>query len=125
MNLNSARIAWHDAFYTPWNSGMAEAAERAALGIVEAGGYVRRRITEIDDDGEAVSYSQHTFVPGIHQTRTERDISTPRAVHQALAGMIQKAIDTLPAHLKVFGNHMYSPMAGEDEKEAAEEIVVK
>lgn len=51
MNLNSARIAWHDAFYTPWNSGMAEAAERAALGIVEAGGYVRRRITEIDDDG--------------------------------------------------------------------------
>ena len=90
MNLNSARIAWHDAFYTPWNSGMAEAAERAALGIVEAGGYVRRRITEIDDDGEAVSYSQHAFVPGIHQTRTERDISTPRAVHQALAGVIQR-----------------------------------
>ncbi|EKA41671.1 TPA: hypothetical protein ACRNUD_005748 [Pseudomonas aeruginosa] len=125
MNLNSARIAWHDAFYTPWNSGMAEAAERAALGIVEAGGYVRRRITEIDDDGEAVSYSQHAFVPGIHQTRTERDISTPRAVHQALAGVIQKAIDTLPAHLKVFGNHMYSPMAGEDDKEAAEEIVFR
>lgn len=36
----------------PLNSGMAEAAERAALGIVEAGGYVRRRITEIDDDGK-------------------------------------------------------------------------
>lgn len=57
--------------------------------------------------------------------RTEKDNRTVVAMNQALAGMIQKAIGTLPAHVRGFGNHMYSPMYDDDDdhREAVEAYV--
>lgn len=91
MRLNSARQAWHDCMYTPWDSVMAVAVEWARLGT-------------------AVQAS-------------ERDRRNQVAMHQALAGHIQQAIGSLPAHLQAFGNWLYSPMADDDHREIAEELV--
>jgi len=55
--------------------------------------------------------------------KTERLTNAGHAAHQAIAGRIQQAIDTLPSRLKSFGNYMYSPLASADEKEEAEEAV--
>jgi hypothetical protein len=55
--------------------------------------------------------------------KTERSTNAGHAARQAIAGRIQQAIDTLPSHLKAFGNYMYSPMATADDKEEAEEVV--
>lgn len=123
MKLNSARIAWHDAFYQPWDSVMAGAIDRGSLGIVEAGGWVERKLVEHNSNGEKVKLSQWVFVPGVQQTRPERDISTGRAVHQALAAPIQKAIASLPLRLQAFGHHMYGPGTEDDIREQAEELV--
>lgn len=123
MKLNSARQAWHDCYYQPWDSVMAGAMDRAKLGMDEAGGYVRKVVTETTEDGKEITYPKYVFVPGIHQTRPERDISTSRAVHQALSAHIQRAIDTLPGHIAAFGHWMYSPMGSADHKEIAEAAV--
>jgi hypothetical protein len=123
MKLNSARIAWHDAFYQPWDSVMAGAIDRGSLGIVEAGGWVERKLIELDDNGEQVKLTQWVFVPGVQQTRPERDISTGRAVHQALAAPIQKAIASLPLRLQAFGHHLYGPGTDDDLREEAETLV--
>jgi hypothetical protein len=56
--------------------------------------------------------------------KTDRGATAGHAAHQALAGRIQQAMDTLPEHLKAFGNWMYSPMADVEDKEAAEERVL-
>ncbi|MDD2056597.1 hypothetical protein NPS58_03940 [Pseudomonas putida] len=55
--------------------------------------------------------------------KTERLTNASHAAHQAVAGRIQQAIDTLPSRLKSFGNFMYSPLASDDEKEEAEDAV--
>lgn len=57
--------------------------------------------------------------------RTERSTNANHAAHQAIAGRIQQAIDTLPSHLKAFGDHMYSPMATDDDREEAEEALFR
>jgi hypothetical protein len=55
--------------------------------------------------------------------KTERMANAGHAAHQTLAGRIQQAIDTLSSGLKAFGNYMYSPLATEDDKDEAEEVV--
>lgn len=57
--------------------------------------------------------------------KTEKQKKSGHQAHQAIAGRIQQAIDTLPAHLKAFGNHMYSPMATADDAEEAHEAVFR
>lgn len=91
MKLNSARLAWHDCYYSPGDSAAAFAIERAKLG-----GPVQ--LSEIDG-------------------------RTTRAVHQAIAGRIQQAINTLPPYVRAFGHWMYNPLAEEDEQEYAEAAV--
>lgn len=91
MKLNSARLAWHDCYYSPGDSVAAFAIERAKL-------------------GGAVQLS-------------EFDGRTTRAVHQAIAGRIQQAINTLPSYVRAFGHWMYNPLAGDDEREYAEAAV--
>lgn len=55
--------------------------------------------------------------------KTERSTNAGHAAHQAIAGRVQQAIDTLPTHLKAFGNHMYSPMATADDADEAAEAL--
>lgn len=57
--------------------------------------------------------------------KTDKQRKAGHQVHQAIAGRIQQAIDTLPAHLKAFGNHMYSPMATADDADEAHEAVFR
>lgn len=57
--------------------------------------------------------------------KTDRMTNASHAAHQALAGRVQQAMDTLPSHLKAFGNHMYSPMATDDDREEAEEALFR
>jgi len=92
MNLNSARAAWHDALYTPWDS---QGAHVEQIGLL-----------------------------GCSVQKTEKSVNSRHAMHQSLSARIQHAIATLPAHLQAFGNYMYSPLAGDDEKEEAEERVL-
>lgn len=91
MKLISARQAWHDAYYQPWDSVMSVAAEWAKLGA-----------------------SVQT---------TCKSINASHAAHQALAGMVQSAIGTLPDALQAFGHHLYSPIATDDDRELAEDAV--
>lgn len=91
MQLNTARQAWHDAYYMPWDSVMSYAMELAKL-------------------GNSVQL-------------TERDGATARAVHQALAGRVQMAIDTLPLDLRRFGHHLYNPLAGRNDEVTANFLV--
>lgn len=57
--------------------------------------------------------------------KTNKQRKAGHQVHQAVAAHIQRAIDTLPAHLKAFGNHMYSPMATADDAEEAHEAMFR
>jgi len=93
MNLKSARTAWHDAFYTPWDS---QGAHVEQLGML-----------------------------GCSVQKTEKSVNSRHAMHQSLSARIQCAIDTLPAHLKAFGNHMYSPIATDDDKDDAQQAVFR
>ena len=54
---------------------------------------------------------------------TDRGITASHAAHQAIAGRIQQAIDTLGPGLKSFGHHLYNPLATVEDREAAEAIV--
>lgn len=91
MKLKSARQAWHDSLYMPWDSVLSVAAEWALLGA--------------------------------SVQKTERDSRNRVAMHQALAGQIQRAIATLPSHLQAFGHWLYSPFQLDDHREIAEELV--
>lgn len=91
MKLKSARQAWHDCLYMPWDSVLSVAAEWALLGV--------------------------------SVQRTERDGRNRVAMHQALAGQVQRAIATLPTHLQAFGHWLYSPAGCDDHREIAEELV--
>lgn len=91
INLNSARAAWHDALYTPWDS---QGAHVEQIGLL-----------------------------GCSVQKTEKTVNSRHAMHQSISARIQHAIDTLPANLKAFGNHMYSPLASIDDKEHAGEVV--
>lgn len=57
--------------------------------------------------------------------KTDKQRKAGPQAHQAIAGRIQQAIDTLPVHLKAFGNHMYSPMATTDDAEEAHDAIFR
>lgn len=57
--------------------------------------------------------------------KTDKQRKAGHQAHQAIAAHIQQAIDTLPAHLKAFGSHMYSPMATDYDREEAEEALFR
>lgn len=92
MRLNSARQAWHDAHYQPWDSVMSCALEWAKLGAAV-------------------------------QT-TERGVTASHAVHQAIAGRIQYAIDSLPGYVRALGHWLYNPLATDDHRDTAEAAVM-
>lgn len=91
INLNSARLAWHDALYTPWDS---QGSHVEQIGLL-----------------------------GCSVQKTAKAVNSRHAMNQAISARIQYAIETLPAHLRAFGNHMYSPIATADDREEAEELV--
>lgn len=78
--------------------------------------------TRWDNQG---SHVEQLGMLGASIQKTERMVCARHAMHQALSAHIQTAIDTLPDRLKAFGNHMYSPLATIDDREAAEEAVFK
>lgn len=90
MKLNSARLAWHDCYYSPGDSVAQFAIDRGMVGAVQL---------------------------------SEFDGRTARAVHQAIAGRVQQAIDTLPGYVRAFGHWMYNPLANDDHRETAEAAV--
>ncbi|MGN8278140.1 hypothetical protein [Pseudomonas sp. SMN5] len=93
MKINSARQAWHDALYTPW-----------------------------DSQG---SHVEQIGMLGCSVQKTEKSISSRHAMHQSISARIQHAISTLPVHLQAFGNHMYSPLATDDDKDDAHEALFR
>jgi hypothetical protein len=123
MKLNSARQAWHDAHYQSRDSVMSGAIERGRIGKVDCSGYVRRKVTEVGDTGQLVTYWKWVFVPAVHESPSDCKTSTGNSAHQAMAAYVQRAVDTLPASAKAFGNWMYNPMATDDHRDAAEDAV--
>lgn len=93
INLNSARLAWHDALYTPWDS---QGAHIEQIGLL-----------------------------GCTVQKTEKSVNSRHAMHQSISARIQHAIATLPAYLRAFGNHMYSPMGSADDMDEAWEALFK
>lgn len=93
MRLSSARQAWHDAYYTPWDSSGAHVEQLGRMGC--------------------------------SVQKTERAVNARSAMHQALSARIQWAIATLPISLQTFGHWLYSPLAGDDQREIAEEMVLQ
>ncbi|WXL23928.1 hypothetical protein WG219_11230 [Ectopseudomonas mendocina] len=123
MQLRSAREAWSAAFYERWDSISSMMAEQAELGIVEAGGFIKRKIADVDEFGRPCTWTQHIYCPPAKQDRVGRTNSASKLVDRALAGHIQKAVSSLSPGLRAFGNHMYSPIATIDDMEAAEQLV--
>ncbi len=70
-----------------------------------------------------LAVAEETAALGCSVQRTERDSRTYVAMHQAVCGRIQKAIQTLPLHLRTFGDWMYSPLATDDQKDFAEALI--
>lgn len=73
-------------------------------------------------DSQGAFIEQLGLLGAMVQT-TDKQRSAGHAVHQALAGRVQSAIGKLTAHVKAFGNFMYSPRLDVDTKETAEESV--
>lgn len=71
----------------------------------------------------ALSVAAEWALLGASVQKTERDIRNRVAMHQAMAGRIQFAISTLPAHLQAFGHWLYSPLQHDDHREIAEELI--
>ncbi|SDU96878.1 hypothetical protein [Pseudomonas vancouverensis] len=91
MKLNSARAAWHDALYTPWDS---QGSHVEQIGLL-----------------------------GCSVQKTEKSVNSRHAMQQSVSARIQIAIASLPDDLRAFGNHMYSPLATDDEKDEAEDLL--
>ncbi|QBF27174.1 hypothetical protein EXN22_16290 [Pseudomonas tructae] len=96
MKLISARQAWREALHENRDSVLAVAAERVKLGK-------RGRVL-----GET--------------TASGRD-SNGRCAHMLAAGLVQKAIGTLPKPLQHFGHALYSPIAGGQDLNIAHALV--
>ncbi|MCE4056314.1 hypothetical protein [Pseudomonas sp. Au-Pse12] len=94
MRLTSARMAWHDCYYTPWDSVMHHGLEGAKLG---KRGYVA------------------------NETRPERWENLGRCAHMAIAGRVQNAIASLPLEYQAFGHHLYAPVITTEQSNAWEE----
>lgn len=97
MRLTSARMAWHDAFYTPWDSVTGHGLEMVKLG---KRGYVA------------------------NETRPERWENTGKCAHMALAGRVQHAIAGLPQAYQQFGHHLYAPVITTEVSNNWEEIAL-
>lgn len=69
------------------------------------------------------AYALEVGILGAMVQKSEKDRRTGVAMDQALAGVVQSAISTLPAHLQCFGHWLYSPQADDDHREIAEELV--
>lgn len=123
MIINSARQAWHDCYYQNRDSTMGSAIERGQLGKVEGSGFMRRKVSETDAEGKVVARFQWVYVPAVHETPADKKASTGHCAHQAIAGYIQRAIDTLRSDVRAFGNYLYSPLVTDDDRETAEELV--
>nr|WP_225777063.1 hypothetical protein [Pseudomonas sp. Marseille-Q3773] len=98
MKLGSARLAWHDAFYTPWDSVMHHGLQGAQLG---KRGYVA------------------------NETRPERWENTGKCAHMAMAGKVQHAIASLHPRYQVFGHHLYAPVISTEVSNNWEESAVE
>ncbi|MDP9511377.1 hypothetical protein Q7O56_20270 [Pseudomonas protegens] len=94
MKLTSARMAWHDCYYTPWDSVMHHGLEGAKLG---KRGYVA------------------------NETRPERWENLGKCAHMAIAGRVQNAIASLPLEYQAFGHHLYAPVITTEQSNAWEE----
>jgi hypothetical protein len=57
------------------------------------------------------------------QCPTKSPQSLRHAMQQSISARIQHAIASLPDDLRAFGNHMYSPIATDDEKDEAEDLL--
>lgn len=97
MRLGSARLAWHDCLYTPWDSVMHHGLEMAQLG---KRGYVA------------------------NETRPERWENTGKCAHMALAGRVQNAIASLPQDYQQFGHHLYAPVITTEVSNNWEEVAL-
>lgn len=97
MRLTSARMAWHDCYYTPWDSVMHHGLEGAKLG---KRGYVA------------------------NETRPDRWENLGKCAHMALAGKVQHAIAGLPADYQLFGHHLYAPVVTTEVSNNWEEAAV-
>lgn len=69
------------------------------------------------------SFIEQLGLLGAMVQTTDKQRSASHAVHQALAGGVQAAIFKLPSGLRAFGNFMYAPQSGDNEREVAEECV--
>ena len=69
------------------------------------------------------SFIEQLGLLGAMVQTTERQRHAGHAAHQVIAGQVQSAIGKLTAHVKAFGNFMYSPRLDLDTKETAEESV--
>lgn len=94
MRLTSARMAWHDCYYTPWDSVMHHGLEGAKLG---KRGYVA------------------------NETRPDRWENLGKCAHMAIAGRVQSAIAGLPLEHQAFGHHLYAPVITTEQSNAWEE----
>lgn len=97
MRLGSARLAWHDAYYTPWDSVMHHGLEGAKLA---KRGYVA------------------------NETRPERWENTAKCAHMAMAGKVQNAIASLPQDYQQFGHHLYAPVITTEVSNNWEEVAL-
>lgn len=97
MKLWSARLAWHDAYYTPWDSVMGHGLETVKLG---KRGYVA------------------------NETRPDRWENLGKITHMALAGRVQHAISTLSLEYQAFGHHLYAPVISTEQSNAWDEVAV-
>ncbi|WP_019097741.1 hypothetical protein [Pseudomonas putida] len=69
------------------------------------------------------SFIEQLGLLGTMVQTTEKQRKASHAVHQALAGGVQAAINKLSTRIKAFGNFMYSPRMDADTQEDAEEAV--
>lgn len=69
------------------------------------------------------SFIEQLGLLGTMVQTTEKQRKASHAVHQALAGGVQAAIDRLTTHVKAFGHYMYAPRLDADTQEIAEESI--
>lgn len=78
--------------------------------------------THVEARGGLSGMTERSLLGTAVQT-TNRGVTADHAVHTALAGRFQSAIDRLHPQVRVFGEFMYSALQDDDIREAAEEVV--
>ncbi|SFQ82560.1 hypothetical protein SAMN03159489_05982 [Pseudomonas sp. NFPP07] len=111
MRLINARQAWHDALHESRSSVMAVAAEQARLGKKSGAGEERVVVMLENEHGQETAKSYAVRSAGVHETRPGRRLTESRCAHMLIAGLIMRAIDTLPKSIRHLGHFLYSPMA--------------